>query len=258
MSERPPLFARLARLVNPTAIDDYAPPLRQLDDGLWLTDRKLRMPPGLVLPTNMTVLRLPAGGVLVHAPVRLDATLSEQLDALGGVRAVVAPNSFHHLFAAQYLDAFPQARFFPVPTLRERIDGLPEGEALGAEPPPLWAGLLDQMLFGPRRGICEAVFLHRPSATLILTDLAFNMRRFDGPLSAAGWRLLGVPARFGPSRTARITFLADRAAARADLERILRWHFQRIIVAHGDVLEHDAQGEFRRAYALGQMLNVEC
>jgi hypothetical protein len=70
-------------------------------------------------------------------------------------------------------------------------------------------------------------------------------RRFD----RLAWRLAGMPAGFGPSRTSRVFLLRDRDAAASFLERILAWPFRRILVAHGDVVDADAVGEFRRAFA---------
>jgi hypothetical protein len=40
----------------------------------------------------------------------------------------------------------------------------------------------------------------------------------------------------------------DRAAARAALEWIVAWDFERIVVAHGDLIEHDAKAVARRAW----------
>jgi len=44
-------------------------------------------------------------------------------------------------------------------------------------------------------------------------------------------------------------FFRDRAAARAVLERVLSWDFDRIVVAHGQVLEHGGREALRSGYA---------
>jgi hypothetical protein len=117
------------------------------------------------------------------------------------------------------------------------------------EPPPEWRGSVDHLVYGPIGSFSEVVVLHRPTKTLVLTDLAFHMARIDGLYDRVGWRLFGVPPRFGPSRTARLTLLRDRAAARPFLQRISAWDFSRIVVAHGAPIEHAAAAEFRRAFA---------
>lgn len=58
-------------------------------------------------------------------------------------------------------------------------------------------------------------------------------------------RIHGAYGRFGPTRLVRL-LLRDRAA----LARILGWDFDRIIVTHGDVLEHGGQEAVRAAFAV--------
>ena len=92
------------------------------------------------------------------------------------------------------------------------------------------------------------VFLHRASRTLILCDLAFNF----GPGAAAPTRLLMKLLRsygsFGPSKLDP-WLIRDRDAARQSLERILAWDFDRVVVAHGDVLESGGREALREGYA---------
>jgi hypothetical protein len=81
-----------------------------------------------------------------------------------------------------------------------------------------------------------------------MCDLAFNF----GPRAAAPTRvlmkLLRSYGRFGPS-TLDPWLIRDRPAARRSLERILAWDFDRIVVAHGDVLESGGREALRRGYA---------
>jgi hypothetical protein len=43
--------------------------------------------------------------------------------------------------------------------------------------------------------------------------------------------------------------IRDRRAARESLERILGWDFDRVVVAHGDVLERGGREALRQGYA---------
>jgi hypothetical protein len=95
--------------------------------------------------------------------------------------------------------------------------------------------------------VAEVAFLHRPSRTLILTDACFHI--LEAPWrDRAGWRLLGVWKRFGPSLTARSILLRDRARVAAFVERLCRWDFERIAVAHGEVLEGASAETLREAF----------
>ncbi len=248
MSERT-FLDRAMRLVKPAPLASYAPEPRELAPGLWLLERRLTMPPGLVLPVNTTIVRLRSGGLVVLSPPAPDPATAAAISALGRVEALVAPNSFHYVFAAGQLASFPGAKLFLAPGLAERIPELPPATPLGEAAADLWAGEIDQAIFGPVGAIAEVTFFHRSSATLMMTDLAFNMRTIDGVYQTVGWRLFGVPAAFGPSRTARLAFLRDADAARPYLQRIARWEFQRIVVAHGEPVETNAGSEFRRAFA---------
>jgi hypothetical protein len=54
--------------------------------------------------------------------------------------------------------------------------------------------------------------------------------------------------RFGPSKLDPL-LIRDREAARDSLERILAWDFDRVVVAHGDVLENGGHAALREGYA---------
>jgi hypothetical protein len=51
----------------------------------------------------MTVIQLNTGGLLLYSPILLTPLLAEELRALGSVRFVVSPDTWHHLFVADYI-----------------------------------------------------------------------------------------------------------------------------------------------------------
>jgi hypothetical protein len=221
--------------------------LRPLARDIWVVERPQRFY-GLEVGTRMTVLRLADGSLLLHSPVELDAALRRELDAIGRVRFAVAPNRVHHLYAGRVSEAYPEARLWVAPGLeRKRPDLVFEG-MLGDEAPAEWKQQVDQVFFRGRPYENEVVFCHRASRTLILCDLAFNF----GPRAAAPtrllMRLLRSYGRFGPSKLDPL-LIRDRRAARQSLERILGWDFDRVVVAHGDVLERGGREALREGYA---------
>jgi hypothetical protein len=243
------LLDRVMQLGRPSWIAGFTPPPLPIDVRLWGLDRRLRMPGGAILPCRTTLVGLPSGGLLVVSPPPVELGGLEGLEALGAVEHVVAPNPFHYLSVSCFLARHPAARFWAAPGLFERVPGLPAGSELGEEPSPPWREAVDLAVLGPARGVSEVALFHRESATLILTDVAFHLvgltRRFD----RIAWRLAGMPARFGPSRTSRLFLLRDRERAAVFLERLLVWPFRRVLVAHGETLEKNAASEFRRAFA---------
>jgi hypothetical protein len=220
--------------------------LTLLAPDLWVATRPLPLPVGDI-GTRMTVVRLPDGGLFLHSPVRLDAATKDALDAIGPVRCVVAPSKVHHFFAGEYRDAYPAARLFAAPGLAEKRKDLRFDAELGDTAPPEWAGTIDQALFRGAPLMNEVVFLHRPTRTLLLTDLAFNM--VTPPVGRARLFCWVVGARgFGPHRIIRFG-IRDRSAARDSVRRILEWDFDRIAVTHGDVLASDGKRRFADAFA---------
>jgi hypothetical protein len=222
-------------------------PLRQLAENLWVADRPQSFY-GLPVGTRMTVIRLAGARLLLHSPVTLDAKLRGELDALGRVCFAVAPNRVHHLHAGEVAQAYPGARLWVAPGLERKRPDLVFEAILTDEAPQEWREEVAQVFFRGRPYENEVVFFHRASRTLVLCDLAFNF----GPRAAAPTRLLmkllrsyGQP---GPS-TLDPWLIRDRRAARESLERILAWDFDRIIVAHGDVLESGGHEVLRRGYS---------
>jgi len=221
--------------------------LRELARDIWVVERPQRFY-GIEVGTRMTVMRLADGNLLLHSPVALDAALRRELDAIGRVRYAVAPNRVHHLYAGEVAAAYPQSRLWVAPGLARKRPDLVFVDVLGDDAPPEWRGVVDQVFFRGRPYENEVVFLHRASRTLILCDLAFNF----GPRSAAPtrvlMRLIRSYGRFGPS-TLDPWLIRDRRAARESLERILAWDFDRVVVAHGDVLESGGHELLRQGYS---------
>jgi len=219
----------------------------QLGPDIWVVDRPQRFY-GLPVGTRMTVMRLAGGNLLLHSPVALDAELRAGLDAISRVRFVVAPNRLHHLYAGDVARAYPEAQLWVAPGLERKRPDLVFVAVLGDAAPEQWNREVEQVFFRGRPYENEVVFFHRASRTLLLCDLAFNI----GPHSPAPTRWLMKLIRsygdLGPS-TIDPWLIRDRAAARQSLERILAWDFDRVVVAHGDVLERGGHEALRQGYA---------
>ena len=222
-------------------------PLKPLARDIWVAERPQTFY-GLPVGTRMTVIRLSGGRLLLHSPVALDEKLRAELDSLGRVCFVVAPNRVHHLYAGDVAKAYPEARLWVAPGLERKRPDLAFVAVLGDDAPEEWQGELQQAFFRGRPYENEVVFFHRASRTLILCDLAFNF----GPAAAAPtrllMRLLRSYGRFGPSKLDP-WLIRNRDAARQSLERILNWDFDRVVVAHGEILESGGREALRAGYA---------
>lgn len=221
--------------------------LRKLDESLWVAEQPLRFM-GLAVGARMTVIRLADGGLWVHSPLRLTPERRQAVEALGTVRFLVAPNKYHHLFIGEWMAAYPQARTYAAPGLPEKRKDLSFHAVLSDQAPAEWAGQIELLPWRGAPMFNEVVFFHRPSRTLVLTDMAHNV----GPDAAAStrffFRLFGGYGRLSTSLFERMVN-RDRPAVRRTVDTILQWDFQRVIIAHGHIVEGNGVQAFREAYA---------
>lgn len=219
--------------------------LDRFTDDVWTTARSQRFW-GLETGTRMTVVRLSDGGLFVHCPVALDPATKHDVDALGPVRAVVASSLYHHLYVGDWQAAYPAASFHPCPGLGAKRPDLRWDEELGDLPNPTWATDLDQASFTSRFER-EVVFFHRPTRTLICADALLNLSSHPSLTTRIVAALMGnsAPGKGWPERIA----VRDHALGRRQVDRILEWDIDGIVLAHGQLVPHDGHAVVRDAYA---------
>jgi hypothetical protein len=220
--------------------------LEPLARDLWVEARRLRFF-GVETGTRMTVIRLADGGLFVHSPVALDPATRAAVEALGPVKAVVAPSLFHHLYVGEWMRAYPQAVVCACPGLERKRADLAWHRVLGDTAEPEWRGELEQVFFGARSLENEVVFFHRASGTLVCADAVFNLARHPSLATRVVARLMGN-GQPGATYFERV-LIRDRAAARAQVDRMLAWDFDRIVLAHGALVPTGGHEVLRRAYA---------
>ncbi len=222
--------------------------LREVSSGrLWVAETPLRFF-GLEVGTRMSVVRLSNGDLWLHSPVELTGRLRRELDRLGPVRFVVCPNRMHHVFVEPYFSAYPAARVFASPGLPEKRPELPFHGTLGDGPEPGWDGELDQLVFRGELQLREVVFFDQESRSLILTDLLQSAHPESPPLTRLVHRLYRTYENPGPPLPVRLGFV-NKAAARVSLERVRAWDFERIVLAHGHLVEGGGKAAFLRAFS---------
>jgi hypothetical protein len=229
--------------------------LKPVGPDIWLVDGPeinfsylgLSMP----FPTRMTVVRLRDGGIWIHSPVALEESLLKSIIELGPVRYLIAPNSLHYWWIPDWQARFPEARFFAVPGLAASAKReLPAGEILQSQAPAAWSQTIDQVIVAGDV-LTEADFFHRPSRTLILTDLIenFEIGRVKGVFYKLLLRLGGVVHPDGKSpRDMQLSFFRHRAEVRRAVEQMIAWGPENIIVAHGRWYESNGVAELKRAF----------
>lgn len=228
--------------------------LKPVAPDIWLVDGPIIRFYGMPFPTRMVVVRLNDGGLWLHSPIDPDEDLLSALAELGPVRHLIAPNWIHYAYLPAWQRLFPDAQTWAAPGVRERAASrkmaLRIDHDLTDQAPQDWAGIIDQIVVPGSPVHREAVFLHRPSKTLILTDLIENFEATNLPVwfIPMAW-MAGVLDPDGKAPIdMRQTFRKGRAQARGAIEEILAWAPERLIMAHGRWYDAGAMAELHRAF----------
>ncbi len=212
--------------------------LNTLAPGVHVVDAAQRFL-GLELGARMTVLQLQEG-LLVHSPIGVAPSVIEHL---GHPRWVLAPNLFHHLYIGPWVGAGLEG--WGAPGLPEkRSDVRFEGVVRGGTSP--FGDEVETHVLRCFSMTNEVVLLHKPSGTLLVSDLVFNISRSAPWMTRVAMRCLGGYPGCSVTLLERVAMRRDRA--REDLATIASWDFDRIVMAHGDVIETGGKQALLRAF----------
>lgn len=216
--------------------------LTKITDGLHTITTPLVFL-GMHLGTRMTVVTLPDRSLLVHSPIAPTPELRKEIDALGEVSTIVAPNHYHNLFAGTFHDAYPRARLVGPRELAKKRPDLRFAAHFGD------AGALPDGVVGmPVPSMLHETVLHVPHLrTLVSADLVENFETSDHMPTRMYLKVSGIHGKPGLAKPLWPMFL-DRRAARAAIDRILELDFDRLTLAHGAIIERNARDVVRATY----------
>lgn len=226
--------------------------LIQHDTDLWSTHHTFKAR-GLPISSRMTVVRLAGGRLWLHSPVPVSLSLRQELAKLGEVGWLVAPSRAHDLFVRQASEIFPQAEVWVAPGLSGAPTVPRRARTLDANGMAQWTPALDGALVEGMPAVNETLWFHRPSGSLIVTDL---LQWWRGPLPWQAWawaHAMGVRRQMGVSRMFR-WFVQDRDAFRRSLTGLSAWPVRRVLTCHNSEVALDAYAQVRRALALPRSL----
>jgi hypothetical protein len=211
-----------------------------VSNQIWILEYPIRFG-GMDLFARMTIIRLENGDLIVHDPCRIDAAMKQEIDAVGTVKYIVAPGNFHHLFVTDFQQRYPLAETFLCPGLERKRADIPFDWILGNRPDPRWQEVIEQVVIQGTRIINEVAFFHKPSKTLILVDLLENIG--DDYQHRAGlwlriwWKLVFKMWNHPKAAPEYQMGWGDKAVVKKGLEKILSWQADRIILAHGELID---------------------
>lgn len=225
-------------------MEEYIP------DTIWLKEYPIRYA-GTSFNARMTVVRLSNGNLLLHSPCRIDDATKATIDRLGEVEYIVAPGTYHYLYIESAQIAFPNSRTWICPGIERKQPDLQFDWILGDRPSDKWADDFDQVLIRGNRIIWEVAFFHKTTRTLLLVD---SIENFTDATKGVSWtlklwwklvfRMWNNPK---PAPEYQLGW-QDKAAAAESFQRILNWDFDRIIIAHGDLIEASAKAVALQAW----------
>ncbi len=218
-------------------------PLIPFADGIWLHKHVMSLGPGTSLPCQTTMLRSAPGELICVSPGPFSAADIQAISALGTVTWLVGPNLFHHLHLRPAQEAFAGSRIAAPAGLTGKrknlsIDGDIATVDLGPD--------LQVFAVDGEPGIQEFVLYHRPSKTLVVTDLIFNLQKPAGFLSPLMYRAMGTYNRLAASRLTKL-MVKDNSAFKTSVRRLLELEINGLIMAHGTPITRGGNQALRSA-----------
>lgn len=209
-------------------------------------------------------------GILVFAPIPWGPEMKDFLQVLEpgknladiNVKYLVAPDCEHHMGLKSWKEQFPNAKILaPDPlSARKRKEGLivdyaftkdVSSQLLTAESPAISDGTLPipgevtnefDFVYLPATTNKELIVLHKPTKTLLCADFIFNLpahEQYKGsgisPTSGFSFiaKFLGIDSWLQRKTIGSSLPKSDGVAINAMYD----WHFERLIMCHGDILE---------------------
>lgn len=214
-------------------------------NAVWHAQQPLKFGP-ISLTTRMTVVRLRDGSLWVHSPISPTHELIDELQKVGVVRYVVAPNKSHHLFFLAFLKAYPSAEGFIAAGLALKRPELGRFPQVSSDAP--WSSEIQGFFTEGLPILNETAWFHVDTGTLILTDLLFCFAETNRGITALVAKLLGVRGKLGMSRTMKWATKDKQALARSVFP-LLSLPVQRVIVAHDQIVDEQPLAKLKQAFA---------
>ena len=227
--------------------------LKEVDKNIWVAEQKLKYL-GLQVGTRMTIIRLNNGELVVISPIKLDKGIINQVNELGKVSIIIAPNLYHHLFISNFKSVYPDAKVFAAPGLDSKRQDINFDKIINQGK----IGIQDEIEYFLFEGfkilelkgafpLNEIVFFHKESQTLILTDTAFHFDETFPLITQLITRLIGGYKKLEPSILEKLA-IRDKQKVNNSIKTVLKWNFERVIVAHGSIIDNQGKEKLKKGY----------
>jgi len=214
--------------------------IKKLDDLVWILEKPFS-PFGIRAGLRMSIIKTTTG-LILYSPVRITDSEAIEIEKLGAVRVIIAPNAFHHLFLKQAVDRYPDAEVWAADGVQQKQKWF-NGKIISRNSfPKAFESGIDFEIFNSIKLSKEVVLFHRASKTLFVTDLFFNFRKPFSIVEKIFWAVWGVSdKRLSLSRLIKILSRSNRKDFNQSLKNVLSFDFSRLVVTHGEMLESAAK-----------------
>jgi len=213
-----------------------------IKDQIWIHEYPVRYA-GINLFGRMTIIKLDNGELIIHDPCKIDELVKSEIDKIGEVKYIVAPGSYHHLFVTDFQEKYPNAETFLCPGLERKRPDIKFEWILGNKADPRWEKDIDQVLVQGTKFIWEVAFFHKSSKTMILVDLLENIGDdYQHPVSLLlrfWWKVVYKMWNNPKAAPEYQMGWGRKKIVKNGLNKLLSWEAERIILAHGELIENN-------------------
>jgi len=237
--------------------------IRQVNPQIWTFTQPFSRNGLIKIGLRGTVIKLRTNDLFVINPVSADQdgeAIKRKLDELGTVKWIACPDLKHHLFAKQYKDWYPNAQVIGMEGLPEKKKDLHFDIVYGQNFNTQKWGFEDEIDSVYFSGFVnkDVAFFHRPTKTLIVADLLWNLPANEAFSKTDTSPKSGLLSKFASDRMnpwsswhrgfLKFAGLGHQSEMRRDAQKVLDWDFERILMCHGDPIETNAKDAWRSAY----------
>ncbi len=213
--------------------------LRQAATGIWCLESYF-LALGCKGSLRMSVIETQRG-LVIYSPVSLTPDHVRQIDSIGHVSTIIAPNLYHHMFLRDCATIYNKARVLVPQGLISKIGTVARAEVID-----------DNTVLGPPNeiehftfsghGLRETILYHVPSRTLITGDLLYNYTPDQFFAEKLWFRLIGCYGKPDVAFYHRFS-IKDRASAANLIRRVNSWQVSQVIMSHGRILTDERAGD---------------
>lgn len=221
--------------------------LEKVSSSIWVFHHKdFCFLSKLKVGTRMAVIKLSNNDLMVYSPTPCTSELKEEVSKIGEVKYIVCPNLFHHLFAKEWLDNFPDAKLIASKQLSKKRPDLKIDFFLEDNLPEQITN--DFMTMSISSMLYETVFFHKNDKVLITSDILENFKGSDDFWTSIYLKTFKIEKRLTWPAPLRMVYAFSFSKAREQFNTILNWPIEKIILAHGDeIIKSNGQQALRQS-----------